>query len=385
MPLLLVIITDDRKINVKKELQMIDLLQIFSIVRRWLWLLFLGLFVGLATGYLVSSLQDKTYESSTKLLISNELQGKSSDFAGLTNQQLVLTYIQLLNTQQLRDIASEKSGIKINSSQVRIQQIPDTQIIEIKVESNNPEQAAEIANTLARTLFEQTETMQIEQFSVLEDSLTKQSDEMKKQIAELQDEYDKAFEEIYGGVYQNQLAKVNNQITDIQDELSRLQTEIANLANIRTAEGRAQLAEKEARVVQLQSSFRIYDELRANLLVSGTLTQGNNSPNDAKLQQMKSTIDLYQTIYLDLLSSLETARSNRLLQTPNAVQIQEAFPSVKPIRPIPYYYALLSGIAGLMFSGGVVFLLELRRNKVVPLKDSSKTEEVKTKTGKISG
>jgi uncharacterized protein involved in exopolysaccharide biosynthesis len=338
---------------------MIEPTQLLSIARRWAGLLALGLIVGLLAGYLTSSLQTPIYKASTRLLISNELQGKSSDFAGLTDQQLVLTYIELLRTKQLRDTVSERMGIEINSDQLRVQQVTNTQIIEINVEGQDPEQMARFANALALTLIQETETMRTEQFSTVEDGLTRQIEEMKKQVVALQQEYKRTHEQTYDEVYQKQLSEVNTQISNIQGELSSLQTEIAALSSVLSVEGRALLADKQARVTQLQSSFRIYDEIRAALLIGGKPTQASDIENDSELQQMKSTINLYQNIYLDLLSKLETTRSSRSQQTPNAVQIQKAFTPERPVRPIPLVFTALGAIVGVILAGVIVIFLEM--------------------------
>lgn len=337
---------------------MIELNQLFLIARRWAWLITLGLIAGLLAGYYISGLQEPTYAASTRILVSNELQGKNSDFAGLTDQQLVLTYVDMLKTKQLRDAASEKIGNVINSDQLNIQQIPDTTIIKIQAESNDPEIAAKIANTMAQTLIETAKTLQIEQFLVVEDSLTKRIEQTQSQITKLQKEYDQAYQQIYGDIYQYQLAQVDKQIADIQSELSTLEKEIAALTNVWTQEGRAQLAGKENRVAQLQSSFKIYDELRSNLIISGKPTQGGGV-NDLRLQQMKSSIDLYQKTYLELLSNLETTRSRRLQYTPSAVQVEEAFVPIKPVRPVPLVYILLAGFVGFTLGCGAAYILEI--------------------------
>jgi uncharacterized protein involved in exopolysaccharide biosynthesis len=181
---------------------------------------------------------------------------------------------------------------------------------------------------------------------------------MKEKIAGLQGDYNKAYQQAYGQLYQNQLAQVNQQIADIQSELSTLQIDIVKLTNIWTVEGRSQLADKQARVAQLQASFKVYDDIRANLLVSRKPMQASSVTDDVQLQLMRSTIDVYQKTYLGLLTNLETARSNRLQQTPNAVQIQEAFAPSEPARPIPSTYTLLGGTAGLMLAVAAVFLME---------------------------
>ncbi len=152
--------------------------QLFLIIRRWAWILALGLITGLIAGYVVSNLQAPVYAASTKLLVSNQLQGKASDFAGLTNDQLVETYIELLNTDHLREAASKK----IDASQISVQRVAHTQIVEIRAESHDPEQAAQIANTIAVILIDENGATRAEQFAAQEATLSKQTDQMREKL-----------------------------------------------------------------------------------------------------------------------------------------------------------------------------------------------------------
>ena len=354
--------------------------KLFLILRRWAWVLALGLIIGLVAGYVASNLQEPVYAASTKLLVSNQLQGKTSDFAGLKNDQLVETYIELLNTDHLRQATSEKIGVEISPGQISVQRVAHTQIIEIRVESHDPEQSAQIANTMVLILINENGATRTEQFAAQEATLSKQADQTKDQINTLQAEYERASQENY----QSQLSNINKQLAAIQTELSTLQTEIAKLNNVLTVEGRAQLAEKQLRVEQLQDSYKTYDEIRANLLVLGKPSQVINAEEDPRLQEMKATISLYQNNYIQILSSLESTRLARLQQTPNAAQIQEASVPKKPVRPIPLLYSLLSGVVGFLLAGApALFISIFREDRELPETTVvGRTKKVKSKQNK---
>jgi len=354
--------------------------QLFLILRRWAWVLALGLITGLVAGYVASNLQEPVYAASTKLLVSNQLQGKTSDFAGLNNDQLVETYIELLNTDHIRQVASEKIGVEIDPSQISVQRVAHTQIIEIKVESYDPEQAAQIANTMVFILINENWATRTEQFAAQEATLSKQADQMKEQIDTLQAEYEQASQENY----QSQLSKIDEQLAAIQTELSTLQTEIAKLNNVWTVEDRAQLAEKQLRIEQLQASYQTYDEIRANLLILGKPSQVSNTEDDPRLQEMRATIRLYQDAYNQLISNLESTRLTRLQQTPNAAQIQEASIPKKAVRPIPLLYSLLSGVVGLLLAAAPAFFISVFREdlELPETTVAGRTKKLKSKQNK---
>ena len=343
-----------------------DIKKIITLVQRWMWLLLVGLIVGVNAGILASRFQEPVYRAKTQLLVSRSTREETTSFAGLSNQQLAQTYIQILKTKKLRSTTADQTGVKFDADQIDIQLLPDTQIVEISVEESDPENAANIANTMVDILIEENEAMVAGQFSSLEESLNTQISMVEEQITNLQSDYEVAYRENY----QEQLEMVSEQITSLEGELATLQVEMAPLLNkfalfnenpqFRefTEEDRAQLREKESRAAQLESNIRVYNEIRANLLVMGKPLQSSQLDSSQELQQVKSTIDLYQEMYLNLLSSLEAARLARQQFVPTVVQIEEAFAPENPVRPIILLNALLSGMAGLALAVAVGLVLD---------------------------
>ncbi|MBN1450310.1 MAG: hypothetical protein JW963_04775 [Anaerolineales bacterium] len=331
-----------------------DIIYYFNLFKRWFWLLALGLFIGLIGGYLISYFQEPVYKASTKLMISRQIQNENPDFAGLNSQQLVQTYVEILKTRPLLNATSERVSVEIDSEQISVQQLLDTQIIQIQVEDRNPEKASQFANTMVLILIDQNEDMQAGQYAATENRLIEQVEQVKMQIDALQLEYDQAS----NMGYQNQLALVDEQINTIQTELSTLQIEIERLNPGYRETDRILLAEKQIRVAQLQSMFETYERIRANLLILRRPLETSESREDPRLQQLQSTINLYQELYLTLVEELEKVRLARLQQTPNVIQIEEATTPQKPVRPIPILYTAVSGMVGLMMAVIFVFLFE---------------------------
>jgi capsular exopolysaccharide synthesis family protein len=132
-------------------------------------------------------------------------------------------------------------------------------------------------------------------------------------------------------------------------------------------ERRAQIAEKQARIDQLQPLLNLYQQIYSNLVVLGQPVE-SGSNTSSRLAQLQSTLDLYQNLYINLLSSLETVRLARLQNTPNIVQIEPAALPEEPIRPRPLTNTALAGAVGLMLAAGIAFLVEY-------LDDTLKTPE----------
>ena len=340
-----------------------ELKQYLRIVQRWAWLLILGLLLAGAAGYQFSRMQEPVYQAATRALVQRPPLEQSSDLTYYSDLQLVQTYIQLLSTQPVLDGASERLGFEVNAGQIKVQQNQDTQIIELTVEDHDPKRAADIANILLEVLIEQNETMQNGRYASTQESIQAQIEQVDSQISGLQREVD----QISTKNFQDQLDEVQAQIEPLQAEVSVLQQEIAALEPARSLESKTEIAEKQARIDQIQPLLTLYQQIYSNLVVLGKPVEAGSNAS-SRLTHLQSTLDLYQNLYLNLLSSLETVRLARLQNTPNIIQIEPASLPKNPIRPRPLMNTALAAAIGLMLAAGIVFLVEY-------LDDTLKTPE----------
>ena len=87
-----------------------EIKQYFSIVRRWAWLLILGLILGAAGGYYFASNQIPVYQASTRFVLLRPVQTAYDYGAYLESQQLAKTYVQLLTSKPVIDATSTELG-----------------------------------------------------------------------------------------------------------------------------------------------------------------------------------------------------------------------------------------------------------------------------------
>ena len=163
-----------------------ELKEYFRIIKHWLWLLILGVILGGAGGYFASTYQTPVYQASTRMMVMRPSQESASDYTYLSAQQLTQTYVQLMTTQPVLDAASTELGYEVALGQISIQQIRDTQVIQLTVEDENPEHVAQIANALVAKLIEQNDTFQAGRFNSAETSLREQVQQMETQISGIQ-------------------------------------------------------------------------------------------------------------------------------------------------------------------------------------------------------
>ena len=111
---------------------------VLFMLRRWSWFLLLAFAIGLLCGFIVSTIMTPIYKAETKVLISRDPQAATAEFPNLNDTQLVQTYVELLSTNQLRDQVSVMVGRQIYKEDVIVEQLRDTQIIQIAVENKDP-------------------------------------------------------------------------------------------------------------------------------------------------------------------------------------------------------------------------------------------------------
>ncbi|MBM3124031.1 MAG: polysaccharide biosynthesis tyrosine autokinase [Chloroflexi bacterium] len=330
-----------------------ELRDYLAMARRWAWLLAIGLVLGAVVGVLLSLYQSPAYRASTRILVLRAPQEKTTDYTYLSDQQLVQTYIQLLTTRPVLENASARLGYWVSSNQVSVQQIRDTQAIQLAVEDEDPQRAANIANVLVEVLIDQNEIIQASRYTLTEQSIQAQITQIEAQIAQLGTE----IENVSAETVVEQQKQVEGQIASLQAEVNQLQAEIQGLSTATSVDQQISLAEKQARLDQILPVLTLYQQIYTDLVVLGKPVSNSGDTTD-RLSQLQTTLQLYQEIFFNLLNNLEAIRLARLQNTPNVVQIESATVPSNPIRPRPLMNIGLGAALGLMLAGGIAFLIE---------------------------
>ena len=349
-----------------------ELRQYFQMARRWAWLIITGAILGALTGIIWSTFQSPVYRSTTRVLVLRPSRSvdNSADIAYLNDQQLIQTYIQLLTTQPVLDAASEDLGYGVNQKQVSVQQIGSTQVIQVAVEDGDPGRAAEIANQLVLSLVDQNDELQAKRYADAEESLEKQIKQIQEQINALQLQVN----QVSIQTVQEQLEEIKDQIDPLQTEVTELNKLIASLSvGADTADRKTQLAEAQSRLDEIEPLLTLYQQIYSDLIVLGRPSDNLANDDGARLAQLRSTLELYKQVYINLLSSLESLRLARVESTPNIVQIEVAEIPDLPIRPQPLNTTLLSVAMGLMLAVGTVFLIEYLDDTLKNMEDVERT------------
>ncbi len=167
-----------------------ELRRYLILLRRWAWLLALGLVVGAGGAYGGSLYQTPVYQAETTVLVIRAQEDKLADLTGVSGFQLTQTYSQLMVTQPILEAVSLKLGFEIDEEQITVRPTRDTQLITVLAENPDPVRAARMANTLIQVFIEQIDQLQASRFASSEQSLQAQLDQVEKQVASLQAEID---------------------------------------------------------------------------------------------------------------------------------------------------------------------------------------------------
>ena len=318
------------------------------ILWKWAWLIILCAFLAATAAYLISIMQTPVYEANSLVMVTGAT-GSQPDTSSSVYlaQQLTQTYAQWITTTPVLEGVSSQFGLSTLLATVSAKPIPNTQLMRVTVTDTDPNRTAQIANALVDVLIQQNEQLQAGRYTVTAESIQTQITQVQNQISDLQNQID----QVSAQSLQEQLVQVESQITPLQNEIATLEADIKNLES---ANAPTELAQKQARLAQLKPILALYQQVYSNLVVMG---KPSGTEVDDNVVRMQKTIDLYQQIYLQLLSNLESVKLSELQNTPNVVMIQPAVVPDSPISPKPIRNALLGAMVGLLLSGSVVILI----------------------------
>jgi polysaccharide biosynthesis transport protein len=348
-----------------------ELKLIFTMIRRWSWLLIIGLLIGGGAGYMLSMYQVPEYESTTKVMVMQASVNNVSPTPKITDEELAKTFIELLVTQPVLEATSQKVGTTVRPTQIRAQQIRNTRLLQVTVRDTDPQRAALVANTLVEVLIDQNEALQISRFSSSEETLQLQVSEIEEELERLRTGIEQRSEqsvELVRRELEEEKVLLEQQIFSLQAEIARLEQDIDDLTPEAlpntlppplTFEQRNQLNEKRTQLAQkdflLDMAKRRYFEV-TTILNSSAAPSSQVSTSIQDLEQ--ANLVLYQQLYSTLLSNYEAVRLARLQNTPSVVQVERAVPPTLPIQPGPLRNIVLGAFIGLLATGALAFTLE---------------------------
>lgn len=162
---------------------------LIGLMRRWWWLFVVGLVVGGAVGYGVSSRTDPIYSSSALMQVNLPLPADSLDPDAIeASESRARTYRQLIWTQGVLGPVIEELDLPYTVDELRNNvsawTVEGTQFIEVNVLDGDPERAAAIANGIANSMAAHVEA---ETLALAEPMLTEIDEQIQSTNAQMEE------------------------------------------------------------------------------------------------------------------------------------------------------------------------------------------------------
>lgn len=205
------------------------------LLRRWWWIILLGGVLAGITAFFVSRSQDRVYEATSILLISEGTGGTSNDFSSLQySERLAQSYVQRLTNYEVLTQAIQNLNVPRDPNNlqrnVRVSLISNSQLISLSVQDINPTIAAALANEIPAVFAERNQALQLERYASSKANLEQELSAVRQELALVE-----------SGLAEAQLNnspsttvdRLSNQLIQLRDTNTRL---LQNLEDVRIAE-----------------------------------------------------------------------------------------------------------------------------------------------------
>jgi capsular exopolysaccharide synthesis family protein len=207
----------------------IDLRDIMRAARRWGWLILAIALLAGAVGYGMSSRQTPMYAATTSILVNPNRATTETEFTQVqASLEQAETYRLLIESGPVLDRVVKEMDLAIGklglSEAITTTVFRDTQLIEIEVVNQSPEQAAQIANTLSTQFVDYVEELTV---SRLNANLV----ELESEVAALQtqrQEIDSRLAELDTDASEDDAA-AQREMSQLRDERTRIDQTLADL------------------------------------------------------------------------------------------------------------------------------------------------------------
>ncbi len=210
-----------------------------SILWHWAWLIGLAVVLAGGAAYMTDRLTPPVYSASTKLLVNEA--PKLADAASIliNDARLGQTYSDMMVQRPVLDRVIDTLGLNLSAGQlagaVRVEIVRDTQLLRLTVESEDPAQAAAIANTIPAVFRQLNADMQAQRYADAKASLTEQLAVAADQITAKQDAIDLVARSV-APQKEADLLRLQSDLAQLRQVYDRLS---ASYENIRLAESQS--------------------------------------------------------------------------------------------------------------------------------------------------
>lgn len=198
----------------------LDLHQLIRIFRRRWWILLLLTVVAGSSAYWSASRETPMYRATATMMVNPGAIGAGQGSTGSLNEGVALsyTYVQLINTQPVRDLVQEELGGPIRSG-VSASTVQNTSLIRITAVSSDPQAAADTANAYVSGFKHYVDNQNAQRTERAREGVDAQITFLNDQIDTLNAEIDDADE--------SELERLQQQRNELTRMVTQLETDAA--------------------------------------------------------------------------------------------------------------------------------------------------------------
>ncbi len=142
-----------------------DLRRLIVLVRSWLPLMVVAALLAGATAFVVSSLQQKVYESKATMIVGQALSAANPDYTQLlVAQNLSATYATVAKTRDNLQAVIKQLNLRTTPAElagrIQVDAPRDSTLLYITAQDTDPDRAAAVANAVAQQLIDASPTIQ---------------------------------------------------------------------------------------------------------------------------------------------------------------------------------------------------------------------------------
>src|SRR5215472_17484202 len=193
----------------------------WQLTRRWAWLFAVAFFLAAGTSYFVSSGLPKVYEGTAKLLVAPSQAGSPQSYNDvLTAERLTRTYSEVLKTRPIVEAGAVEAGLGLSYERalalLDVRPVANTQLIQISARASDPELAARFANSVTNAFVQYIQARQLDRFAASKDNLTRQVEQLSKDIAERSARIDALRADPPSATRDSELARLQGELSQLQ-------------------------------------------------------------------------------------------------------------------------------------------------------------------------
>lgn len=153
-----------------------DFSYILSTIGKWFFLIILFVMLGLSAAIFYNYSAPILYQSETSLYVEPPVTSNQVNYdVILSNQKMVKTYTQIIKSRKILSKVKQEMNLSYSieelGNMLLVESVSDTEIIRIKVNSIQREEASKIANTIANVFIEEIkDTMNITNIRVIDEA-----------------------------------------------------------------------------------------------------------------------------------------------------------------------------------------------------------------------